>query len=366
VLLFILACILSLTGENDWNNSPSIIGQQLNCPAQKKYFDKITAEIDTNIEVALKRKTILQQIRVQPENRNFNQSWDWFEKEISQLDSYIKKNRDFGIKPPSASFPPLLILIVSTLTFYIFLARLILLHGKVVQDNLQSDDRFDSRLEKWLLPHILFSSVITASMISSEIITSVLACEKTWFGYDSFCVSPSAFVIKCIAFIGFGYVAATPVTYLWCFSRTHCIPRLDPNARDKHFGISVYVEFLQTWSLWLILAPCTLFIVWMRYVVEMELNVSYARVLYAVGIGVPLVLIVVRLIRNAIIIRFRCNQELQKFEEEPKNRVPVDPTISFLGNTWWKLPATIGAALASIWALLEGLGLGKIILSAIG
>lgn len=52
-------------------------------------------------------------------------------------------------------------------------------------------------------------------------------------------------------------------------------------------------------------------------------------------------------------------------EAKTKEGLPKDPTLSFLGSAWWKLPATIGAALASIWALLEGLGLSKIILSAL-
>ncbi len=125
------------------------------------------------------------------------------------------------------------------------------------------------------------------------------------------------------------------------------------------------MEFLQTWTLWLILVPATVGIVWLRYIVEGEPQFSYARLFNIIGPGVIITLIVVKLIRNAIILRFRCYDALSGKAFTEGDKQPTDPTISFLGTEWWKLPAAISVALASIWVLLRWLGMSKIILNLI-
>jgi hypothetical protein len=128
-------------------------------------------------------------------------------------------------------------------------------------------------------------------------------------------------------------------------------------------GAGRYVELLQTWTLWLILASTALGIIWIRYMIEMEPEFSPARLLHAAGEGLLIILIVIRLIRNAIILRFRCNEAFQGVKSEDK--LPVDPTIAFIKTAWWKLPATISSAITFIWLVLEKLGFAKIIVNLI-
>lgn len=208
---------------------------------------------------------------------------------------------------------------------------------------------------------VLLSGLIAISMASAELFTSVLATQKTWFGWHSFCVTPYAFVIKNFALFSIGLVIAAPFTILWRLSRERDIPNPEPSAPDMKFGAGRYVEFLQTWTLWLILAPTALGIIWVRYVIEMEPEFSSARLLHASVEVVLIIMIVFRLIRNAIILRFRCNEAFQRLKSEDK--LPVDPTIAFIGTAWWKLPATISTALAFIWLILEKLELAEIIVT---
>jgi hypothetical protein len=113
--------------------------------------------------------------------------------------------------------------------------------------------------------------------------------------------------------------------------------------------------------MWLILLPFTLGIIWIRWVTVMEPQFSYARLLHGAGPAAIIIIIVSRLIRNAIKLRYKCNIELTKKLVKPQ----IDPTISFIGEAWWRLPATVGASLASIWALLEFLGIDKLVFNLI-
>jgi hypothetical protein len=113
--------------------------------------------------------------------------------------------------------------------------------------------------------------------------------------------------------------------------------------------------------MWLVLVPASLGVLLLKYVADMEDSFSHVRLLYGLGYGIVISLIVVRLVTNAVILRMRCREAIVDWNRGEAEKVPVDPTISFLGTDWWKLPAMIGVSLASIWALLEFTGLSKLI-----
>jgi len=333
-----------------------------NCISQSNHRDYLLHKETETKDAAAIRFEQLKRARSDPNDRNFSQAWSWFESELYQLEKItMSKKIKYRINSIIGSFPVFIALILGSLLFYLLINRLALLHAKSAYRH----SHLSKIIRNWMLPQILIGIVIAAPMIISELVTSVFATEKTWFGYDSFCVTPSAFVLKCMAYVTFGFVASTPFTMLWCLSRRDYIPLPDPSARDGKFGGERYVEFLQTWTLWLILAPSTLGIFLFRYVVEMEKVFSFVRLLYGLGVGIMTLLIVVRLITNAVILRFRCREALVDQKLGEADRVPIDPTISFLGTDWWKLPATISVSLASIWALLEFMGLSKLIVSIV-
>lgn len=364
LLLFSLAALCAFY-KHGWNKEPTISCKLGICTNQRNYRKERLMEACEDREAAIKRIKLLKEIRSDPKDKNFSQTWSWFEKEIDQLKKVVKRSEKYQINSLGKSFPHLISLIFFSLIVYLFIGRLVVLHTRSIQSHFGLDEISQNKISNWMLPHFIFGFLIAVFMILSEIATSVLDQEKTWFGWDSFCVTPSAFVIKCVALISFGLVAVTPFTMLWCVSRKKYIPPAMPSARDGKFGAGRYVEFLQTWTLWLILVPATLGIVWMRYVVEKEPRFSSARLLYVIGPGVIITLIVVKLIRNAIILRFRCYDSLSEEAFKERDKQPTDPTISFLGTEWWKLPATISVALASIWVLLGWLGMSKIILNLI-
>ena len=71
-----------------------------------------------------------------------------------------------------------------------------------------------------------------------------------------------------------------------------------------------------------------------------------------------------RAIRNAYRLKDKYYKERSKLGETwtdvQANKIPDDPTILFLGEHWWKLPATMSAAMAIALALAQMFGLSSI------
>ena len=198
-------------------------------------------------------------------------------------------------------------------------------------------------------------------MIVGDIRTSVWAEEKTWFGWDSYCITPVAFVIKCVAYFSFGFAAAAPFTVLWCLTREKLIPVPSITAPDGFFGGLHYMQFIQTWSLWLILLPGALGLIFAKWVLANESAVNPDRLIFASGVAAIIATIVFRMIRNAVILRFRCTEEAHSPQNHGHEIEQKDPTRSFLGDAWWKLPASVIGTLAALWALIEWFGVGILI-----
>lgn len=360
LLLFSLAALSAWHTHRFLCKKLQITSNAFYCSDQEKSLKLLCEEAKKNSNAATQRKSKLEKIRQDDEDKGFIQPWSWFESEIKQLEKVIIKSNNYRITPISESFPWILILMLFSLISFLLIERLIILHAKWIKNFFPTN-----KLINWTQPQISFGFLIAFFMTLAEIFTSVLAKEKTWFGWDSFCVTPSAFIIKCISFISYGLVAATPFTVLWRLSDEKYLPKPNPLAEDGNFGAGRYVQFLQTWTLWLILFPSALGIIWFRYTIEMEPQFSPARLLHGTGVVALIAIIVYRLIKNAIILRFQCEDELHQKKYKAKDKLPTDPTIAFLGTAWWKLPATVATAFAVIWALLEGMGLTRHILSLI-
>jgi hypothetical protein len=227
IVLLTSAAFISRIEHKAWDGKLEV-GYEKNwecCKNQKDYLLKtFLKRREENKEAAEDRIEKIKEIRVY----SVTQSWDWFEKEISRLDKIKNKLSDYKIAPPINYFTSLLPLILLTFIFYLGIERLILLHLKSIQHQLKPAAIINDEIPDWILPHIIFIVLIAGFMIFAEISTSILSSKKTWFSWDSFCITPSAFIIKCSSFFSFGSVAATPFTILWHITRKENIP--DPNS----------------------------------------------------------------------------------------------------------------------------------------
>jgi hypothetical protein len=244
LLLLLAGALSAYFVHGSWTKEPGIDCTTDDCRKQGAYWSSFLKKDVETKEAAAKRIEHLKSARSNPDDKIFTQSWSWFESELAQLERIMKPK--YRIHSILESFLPLMVFVFGSLLIYLSISRLVLLHSNSVFMSAPISRTTQEMIGNWKTPLIQFAFVLAAPMIISELCTSVFAETKTWFGYDSFCVTPSTFVLKCIAYLTFGCVAATPFTVLWCLSRRDNIPRADPSAGDGKFGAERYVEFVQT------------------------------------------------------------------------------------------------------------------------
>ena len=229
------------------------------------------------------------------------------------------------------------------------------MHAKHIDANNNLVKEWENNQRDNLRHHVLLAFVIFAPMLVSELCTSVFSVEKTWFGWDSYCVTPWAFIIRCLAMAVLCLVAATPFSILLYYSDISQKPPVTLNAQDGRFGVGKYADFLSTWAMLLILVPSLLGLIGLRWVMEAEPEFNTVRLLIGSGVAFLIVCTVYRMLRNAIVLRIKITEKLPDIldSHKPQN----DPTVQLIGTSWWKLPATLVASLGSVGALLELSGL---------
>jgi len=81
-------------------------------------------------------------------------------------------------------------------------------------------------------------------------------------------------------------------------------------------------------------------------------------------------LLVGRLVTNAIRLRAAYHKAIAAtattWDPDEARKWPPDPTIPFIGENWWKLPATFAAIAFALWQILEWTGAAHAIAAAAG
>lgn len=77
----------------------------------------------------------------------------------------------------------------------------------------------------------------------------------------------------------------------------------------------------------------------------------------------------VRLARNAITIRLRYEKAATEcastWQEARSKEIAPDPTRDFIGENWWKMPATVFGSLGVAWTVLEWAGMAQVVLDTV-
>lgn len=211
---------------------------------------------------------------------------------------------------------------------------------------------------RWKTAYWVFTGVGAGSIILPPVLASALAHGGTiLFDWESICICPGAWFSMWLAFIGLGMAVAYPSCIIWCYSRADKMPApLDPQAPDGCWGAGKYVLFLQTWALAIfifVIAGSVLYI-------DISATAGRFTIAYTAPVAVLAACAAVvgsRLVWNGIAIRLEYQKSLLKlgktWGEIQAQKPPPDPTIGFLGDTWWKLPATVFGALTAMWALTQ-------------
>ncbi|HEX7940298.1 MAG TPA: hypothetical protein VF488_00755 [Gemmatimonadaceae bacterium] len=208
------------------------------------------------------------------------------------------------------------------------------------------------------------------SIIVATMVPGTWTDHKVSIGLDSFVVSPYAWGLTLVSMVGVVVMFSIPVTLLWLLGSPDFAPQhIDPRARDGECGVGHYITFLHTWTILAFAFGIVPAILWIRYMsAGAQFTVGY---LVPVAGGLAIVSALTgRLIYNAALIRKRYRaaiEDMGKTWGEVLDGKPApDPTIAFIGENWWKLPATVGALLLAIWQVLEWTGAARIIVATAG
>jgi hypothetical protein len=193
-----------------------------------------------------------------------------------------------------------------------------------------------------------------------EVCTSIVEIDKTWFAWSSFCVSPFAWVLLQLTAFGVSMTIAYPAAVLWELGnhRRRDIV-LDVGHIDGQWGVGAYVLFLHTWTLLCLFSLALPTAVWLRLLLT-DHRMSKAYLAITAVLFMSALLICGRMVASAVAVRRRFAAQLVKlgttWQQIQDRKPPPDPTIPFLGEHWWKLPAIIFGVGAALWSVLELFG----------
>jgi hypothetical protein len=211
---------------------------------------------------------------------------------------------------------------------------------------------------RWKTAYWVFTGVGAASIILPSVLASALVHGGTiLFDWESICICRGAWLSMWLAFIGLGLAVAYPSCIIWCYSRADTRPKsLHLQAPDGCWGVGRYVLFLQTWTLAIFIFVITGSVLY----IDISATAGRFTIAYTAPVAVLAACAAVvgwRLVWNGIAIRLEYQKSLLKLGKTwgqiQEQKPPPDPTNSFLGDTWWKLPATIFGALTALWALTQ-------------
>lgn len=157
-------------------------------------------------------------------------------------------------------------------------------------------------------------------------------------------------------------IVAIPLTSLWMYSSFEYRPvdSVDLDDPDGQCRVGDYLLFAQTWTVVPVVSVTVLAGYMVRYWVN-ELRVSIAYMTEVVAVALILGAVSIRFVRAATDIRRTYNKKLRSrgetWAEISATKAAPDPTIRFIGEHWWRLPAVILGFLGVLSGLLAWFGL---------
>lgn len=373
--LFSLGVTLALSGligsvstallHGFWTTVKPPAGEQnriCRCQLQKRVSN--INENDQRLQNLCAHKAYLEQLTSEPGNPLYDYAAQGLvstEKNISELELLQKALQGDSIRD---SLLNQVILLALTILFSCLAGRLMLQHAR--RAKLLSGDGED--LVDWRQP--FWVSVLAGFVLYEirEILTSVVAMNKPWFAWNSFCLSTHAWLMGQIMALGAYIAIAYPACITWCLSRRMYRPKLTLDAPDGAWGVGDYVLFAQTWSLLIFIFLLVPTLLWTKS----KLAIPSFPLLYLLpsfGLLVGAGIMAGRFVWQAIQLRLMYQQELQSLGSWSKIQTvspPPDPTSGFLGAQWWSLPAAILATIATFWVAIDWSGLGEKIKTLVG
>lgn len=214
---------------------------------------------------------------------------------------------------------------------------------------------------------LAFSVVITVATLCLTIDPS----HKISIGSDSWVVRPLTWGSTLLSMIGNDMIFSVPATLLWLLGARDFAPtQVQPLASDGQCGVGDYVSFLHVWTILAFAVGLVPTVLWIRHMSAPDTPFVFAYLVPIIAGQLVIATLAARLVYNAILLRGLYRAAIQRiattWAEIERVKPAPDPTIPFVGENWWRLPATLGALLLVIWQVLELTGASRVILSTFG
>jgi len=293
-----------------------------------------------------------------------NQAWPGFvearaaiEKEEALLEQKKRRLEGLTIQPVSEGYFGMCFVVAVILLMCLASARAFEFHLRKVDPGLTT--LFETKgiwCCFWWIVAVLFIPSL------GKVLYTALMIKKTWYGASSLCISPTLWLAWPAAEFGFSMCAAYPFTLFWVGSGVPLAAReLDPEHSDGKWGAGKRVLLMQAWS-FLIVFLCAVPSAISIKIIQLSGRGSWEHFI-SIATVISLCLVVSgRFIWRAIVIRLKYHAYLaglnQNWSEIQKLKLPPDPTIPFLGESWWRLPMVFFGSGAVVWTVLEFFQLG--------
>lgn len=315
-------------------------------------------------DITVKRLNIFQNQLTNQDNPNFLIAREKYELERSILEVQTKKLKILRIQSAekylfilASIYASILILCIGCSILLIWSANNIVLF---------------STLKKW--KHIFFYFTLSLFLMNTSlsIITSILESDKQWIVPSSFFVSRDAWYWERFSVLGLCLIEAIPLTQLWCYTRKEFIPKIsltNLSGDDGKFAIEKYILFLQVCTITIFIVLSLITVILLKWSSSQQDSFDNYYLIGVIFISISLLFLIIRLIKNAILMRLQYQNSLSELSESPeefqKAKILPDPTIEFIGESWWKLPVNFISILTAIWAVFNLTGIADIILNAL-
>jgi hypothetical protein len=229
--------------------------------------------------------------------------------------------------------------------------------------------------KRWAVVYGICGTALFSCHLLEQVFTSVVPEDKQYFEWESYCISHWRFLLMRVAMLGTSFAQAYMVAVFAGLFHPQYIPELDLSDSDRAWGLRQYIDFLKKWSFVVLAAAVLIFVPYLKCLVWIQTKDFNAWYLltplsYLGAAG----WLIGRAIFTAYQVRRQYYEARRKNDDERATQtsdsripekttdLPPDPTLGFLGENPWQLPAGIVAVLFGAWIVIEQLGLSSIVL----
>lgn len=323
-----------------------------NCEEQLENRKRKLNEINSDLDMVEIRINYFTEALKDTKDKAFVQAPGELEREMRKKATLEDEKKGLTPKPIFPSAIGMLALLLVAFWAVFLIARFVL---RDAQDTFHK--KLDFRIV-WIKPYLLIAGVLIVCTLVEQIFVSILATDKPWFGWDSFCVSPTIFILMRLTYAADQFAITYVLTVFYLLADKKYMPKeVELDNPDGHCGVGRYVHLFQKWTFIGLVAAFIPIVWWLHVITTSPASFEKGYLITPASSLTVVAYLVFRGVRKAYLLRRKYQEACTKkmgtsWSAQKAKNLPPDPTREFIGEKWWKLPAVVTAAItAALFAL---------------